>query len=247
MRFSLVGAPPPFVHRCQVASERALRSWVFLPVPPPLCSHVYGLFLGAFLLYSHVCMKDYLLSESEKFHVLASCSAGDRIVLECVLKKAHAITETHIHALEAFISMNREGFRKILKKWDKVHNKTDSVSRMRMINNILVDPVTELDMLIAGATPKTREWSDTKRGRFMAFVSRPLVLTSIVFVTLLVFGLVLAFGVEGSKIANTFFVGVLASFVLALANGANDIANSVVSDASASGAMRGVKNFANGL
>ena len=149
-------------------------------------------------------------------------------MLECVVKRKAKITSSHIEALQVFVRLNREGFRKILKKWDKKFSKDDGASRMRNVDKVLVNPLSELDLLISGATPSAATDDATAAmSPFMKFMSRPSVIFAVVVSSLGAFAIALAFGVEANKVANTFFVGVVASFTLALANGANDIANSV--------------------
>ena len=170
-------------------------------------------------------VRDFIDNKASQFVTLYQCSAGDTIVLDCALKKQIKLTSRAVEAIEGFTRMNREGFRKILKKYDKVTGKSVGGERMSMVNGVLSDPISELDLLISSARPAHLEGKDEDTSTLKRYAQNNFVRLGVFLITVTVFGLVLAFGVKGTAILNVFVIGIVASFTLALANGANDIAN----------------------
>ena len=81
---------------------------------------------------------------------LFRCSVGDGLMCECAVKRRADRTARVYDALSHFVKMNREGFRKIVKKYDKVNNKQESAPRTRMVAVVLSDPIEELELLLGG-------------------------------------------------------------------------------------------------
>ena len=124
-----------------------------------------------------------------------------------------------LEALENFININRVGFRKICKKYDKVNCEHVSPGMMRTVDHMLMVPRTKLSLLADEFMGTGAIGSDPDNA------SCWLLLGAVIFITVL--SLVLSLWIQPKREMTLFIIGLIASFLLAFANGANDIANSV--------------------
>jgi hypothetical protein len=173
---------------------------------------------------------------------MSTCALSSTWALSCAMTRttgAASHTEDGRAALREFVQLNREGFRKILKKWDKNHasqamsprpfsfnsprrpnsppktkrSGAQSAAYMVAVNTMLREPVSQLEGLMdvmdhapPGAPPT---WP-----KALLF-----------FVVCTVVTLVVAY--TCARALAAFVLGLLAAALLAVANGANDIANSM--------------------
>ena len=117
-----------------------------------------------------------------------------------------------------FVRLNREGFRKILKKWDKKNEADPAKKGQRTapltarVNQLLREPTSQLEQLLLSSLPPQDTVAD-KRVVVGAFAL-------VVLVTLTV-------ALTCRRALAAFVLGLFAAGLLGFANGANDIANSM--------------------
>lgn len=173
-------------------------------------------------------MHAHIIDSTETYSTLCKCSCAG-MGPQLVVNMPKQLNPEMFEALHNFIQVNTTGFRKICKKYDKniqdlVYDQDSNGAKpisepfLRTVEMLLQVPRTKLSMLVDEYMPV----GAVQQGKHHLALWVLLVVSFIA-----VFTLVLRYAVRPDRELTLFIVGLLASFLLAFANGANDIANSV--------------------
>ena len=69
-------------------------------------------------------VRDFISASFARQEDLCSCTAGFAVSLRCIMSRHHPLSDGEAAILNDYTKLNREGFRKILKKWAKNHEKS---------------------------------------------------------------------------------------------------------------------------